>query len=75
MEPLQLAGDGVVTVGESVFPQASTTTGAVGPTALAGQFTVDVPSPDPAGSTAVRPGQQLVPGATSRTLEVLAHPD
>jgi hypothetical protein len=44
MDPLQLAGDGVVTVGESVFPQASTTTGAVGATASAGQFTVDVPS-------------------------------
>ena len=44
MEPLQLAGDGVVTVGESVLPQASVTTGAVGATAFAGQFTVEVPS-------------------------------
>ena len=44
MEPLQLAGDGEVTVGESVFPQASVTTGAVGATAFAGQLTVEVPS-------------------------------
>jgi hypothetical protein len=44
MDPLQLAGDGVVTVGLSVLPQASVTTGAVGATAFAGQFTVDVPS-------------------------------
>ena len=55
MEPLQLAGDGEVTVGESVFPQASTTAGAVGATAFAGQFTVEEPS---AGS--VKSGAAIV---------------
>ena len=42
--PLQVTADGVVAVGVKVLPQASTTTGAVGATASAGQFTVDVPS-------------------------------
>jgi hypothetical protein len=42
--PLHVTGGTVTTTGESVLPQASTTTGAVGATASAGQFTVDDPS-------------------------------
>ena len=42
--PLHDVGDGVLTTGVSVLPQPSSTVGAVGATALAGQFTVDVPS-------------------------------
>ena len=41
--PLQVTGDGVVTVGVMVLPQASFTTGAVGNVALLGQFTVEAP--------------------------------
>ena len=41
--PLQVTGDGVVTVGVMVLPQASFTTGAIGNVALAGQLTVDDP--------------------------------
>ena len=41
--PLQLTGDGVVTVGVMVLPQASVTIGAAGNTASAGQLTVDAP--------------------------------
>jgi hypothetical protein len=36
-------GDGAVTVGIILLPQASVTTGAAGNTASAGQFTVDAP--------------------------------
>jgi len=43
MVPLHEIGDGVVTVGVSVVPQASTTTGGVGATAFAGQLTVEDP--------------------------------
>jgi len=46
---------GVVATGESVFPQASTTVGAVGATASIGQFTVELPS---AGS--VKSGRVIV---------------
>ena len=41
--PLQVTGDGVVTVGVIALPQASVTVGGVGATASAGQLTVDVP--------------------------------
>jgi hypothetical protein len=41
--PLHAIGDGVVTTGVIVFPQASVTTGAVGATASEGQFTVLAP--------------------------------
>ena len=53
--PLQVTAVGVVATGVSVFPQASTTVGAVGATASAGQFTVDEPS---AGS--VKSGRVIV---------------
>ena len=42
--PLQVTADGVVATGDSVLPQASTTVGAVGATASAGQFTVELAS-------------------------------
>ena len=41
--PLQVTGDGEVTVGVMVLPQAPVTTGAAGITASAGQLTVDAP--------------------------------
>ena len=43
MVPLQVTGDGVVTVGVIALPQASTTEGGVGATASAGQLTVEAP--------------------------------
>ena len=53
--PLQATGDGVVTVGVIVLPQASFTIGAIGNVALAGQLTVDDPL---AGS--VKSGAEIV---------------
>ena len=38
-----MIGDGVVTVGVIVLPQASCTTGAAGNVAFAGQLTVEAP--------------------------------
>ena len=55
MVPLQVTGDGVVTVGVMALPQASLTTGDVGKTASAGQFTVEAPF---AGS--VKSGTEIV---------------
>ena len=42
--PLQVTGVGAVTTGVMALPQASVTTGGVGATASAGQFTVEAPS-------------------------------
>ena len=53
--PLQVTAVGVEATGVSVFPQASTTVGADGATASAGQFTVEDPS---AGS--VKSGRVMV---------------
>ena len=41
--PLQVTGDGVVTVGVIALPQASVTVGGVGATASEGQLTVEAP--------------------------------
>ena len=41
--PLQVTGDGVVTVGVIALPQASVTVGGVGAVASEGQFTVEAP--------------------------------
>jgi len=41
--PLQVTGDGVVTVGVMALPQASVTVGEAGAVASAGQFTVEAP--------------------------------
>ena len=44
MGPSQAVGDGVLTTGVMVLPQASIITGGVGATASAVQFTVEDPS-------------------------------
>jgi hypothetical protein len=43
MVPLQVTGDGVITVGMIILPQASVIVGGVGATASEGQFTVEAP--------------------------------
>ena len=53
--PLQLIGDGLVTVGVIALPHASDTVGAVGNTAAATQFTVDDP-----GAGKVKSGTLMV---------------